>query len=273
MLGLWRVHDADMTVEGKFTNGVPYLRAGQGPPLLMASGLTAEHANPTGRWRKMAMSYVAPFAEHFTVYLTNRRPGLAHGATMSDIAADYAAAIDEDLGEPAFVHGTSTGGSLSLQLAIDRPDLVRRLVVSAAACRLSEDGRRMQAEMARLTRAGDSRGVGSLLLGEMAPRPLALPARAVGWLAGRMFATEDPSDTLVVLAAEDSFDVEAGLGRLTAPALVLGGGADAFYSEELFRRTAAAMPDGRVVIFPRKSHLYVAGSAVPAGVALGFLVG
>ncbi len=51
-----------MTVEGAFANGVPYLRAGQGPPLLMASGLTAQNANPTGRWRKMAMSYVAPFA-------------------------------------------------------------------------------------------------------------------------------------------------------------------------------------------------------------------
>ena len=261
-----------MTVEGAFANGVPYLRAGHGPPLLMASGLTSEHANPTGRWRTMAMSYVAPFAEHFTVSLTNRRPGLARGASISDIAADYASAIEE-LGEPAFVHGTSTGGSLALQLAIDRPDLVRRLVVSAAACRLSADGRRVQAELARLTEAGDARGVGSFLLGEMAPRPLAIPARGVGWLAGRMFATDDPSDTLVVLAAEDAFDGEADLGGIAAPTLVLGGGRDAFYSEELFRRTAAGIPDGRVVIFPGKSHLYVAGSAVPAGVALGFLVG
>jgi hypothetical protein len=41
----------------------------------------------------------------------------------------------------------------------------------------------------------------------------------------------------------------------------------------LFRRTAAAIPDGRVVLFPGKSHMYVAGSALPAGVALGFLIG
>jgi len=192
---------------------------------------------------------------------------------MSDIAADYALAIEADLGEPAFVHGTSTGGSLGLQLAIDRPDLVRRLVVSAAACRLSAEGRRVQAEMARLTEAGDARALGSFLLGEMAPRPLAIPARGVGWLAGPIFATKDPSDTLVVLAAEDAFDAESGLAHVSAPTLVLGGGADAFYSEELFRRTAAGIPGGRAVIFPGRSHMYVAGSAVPAGVALGFLVG
>lgn len=260
-------------VEGAFSSGVPYLRAGQGPPLLMASGLTSEHANPTGRWRTQALSYVAPFAEHFTVYLANRRPGLPRGASISDIAADYAAAIEDELGGSAFVHGTSTGGSLALQLAADSPLLVRRLVVSAAACRLSDEGRRVQAELARLTAAGDHRGVGALLLGSLAPSPLALPARGVGWLAGGMFATDDPSDSLVVLAAEDAFDIEPELGRITAPTLVLGGSADPFYSEDLFRQTAAGIPDGRVVIFPGKSHMYVAGSKVAAMVGLGFLLG
>ena len=56
---------------------------------------------------------------------------------MSEIAADYARAIEDDLGEPAYLHGTSSGGSMSLQLAVDRPELVRRLVLAAAACRLS----------------------------------------------------------------------------------------------------------------------------------------
>ncbi len=260
-------------VEGAFSTGVPYLRAGQGPPLLMASGLTSEHANPTGRWRTQALSYVAPFAEHFTVYLANRRPSLPRGASISDIAADYAAAIEDELGGSAAVHGTSTGGSLALQLAADSPELVRRLVVSAAACRLSDEGRRAQAELARLTAAGDHRGVGALLLGSLAPPALALPARGVGWLAGGLFATDDPSDTLVVVAAEDAFDIEPDLGRIAAPTLVLGGSRDPFYSEDLFRRTAAGVPDGRAVIFPGKSHMYVAGSKVPGMVALGFLVG
>ena len=54
---------------------------------------------------------------------------------------------------------------------------------------------------------------------------------------------------------------------------MLGGTADVFYSEELIRRTAEGIPDGRAVLFPGKSHMYVAGSAVSAAVALGFLVG
>ena len=110
-------------------------------------------------------------------------------------------------------------------------------------------------------------------MGTMAPGPLSYPARGVGWLAGRMFAAEDPSDNIAVLRAEDAFDAEPDLGHVRASTLVLGGTSDVFYSEELFRRTAEAIPDARVVIFPGKSHMYVAGSAVPAAVALGFLVG
>jgi pimeloyl-ACP methyl ester carboxylesterase len=259
--------------EGVFSTGVPYLRTGQGPPLLVASGLSSEHANPSGVWRRMALSWVAPFAQHFTVYLANRRPGLEPGTTIADLAADYAGGIRHDIGEQAFVHGTSTGGSIALQLAIDHPDLVGRLVVSAAACRLSDEGRGVQLELLRLTEAGDARGVGAFLMGTMAPGPLTYPAKGFGWLAGRMFASDDPSDSVAVLRAEDAFDAEPDLGHVQASTLVLGGTVDAFYSEDLFRRTADGISDGRVVLFPGKSHMYVAGSAVPAAVALGFLVG
>ncbi|HSV40537.1 MAG TPA: alpha/beta hydrolase [Nocardioidaceae bacterium] len=258
--------------EGRFSTGQPYLKLGQGPPLFVLPGLTSEHANPKGRWRKLSLSWAAAFAEHFTVYLAQRRPGLPVGASLADIAADYAGAIEKDVGAPVAVHGTSSGGSVALSLAINHPQLVTRMVVAAAACRLSPKGKDVQAELARLTEAGEPRKVGAFLLSEMSPGPLKLPARAAGWLAGSLMKADDPSDMLVVIAAEDVFDAEPELGRITAPTLVLGGDRDPFYSEELFRQTAAGIPNGEVVIFPGKSHMYAAGSKVPAGIGLGFLL-
>lgn len=259
--------------EGRFSTGVPYLRLGQGPPLLVASGLTAEHANPTGMWRRSSLSWAAPFAAHFTVYLVNRKPGLLPGATMADLARDYADTIERDLGRSVHVHGTSTGGSVALQLASDRPELVDRLVVGAAACRLSPRGREVQAELLRLTEAGDGRKAMAYLAGTQVSRPVAPLARGAGWAMGGSFIASDPSDMLITLAAEDVFDAEPGLGRIRAPTLVLGGTRDVFYSEELFRRTAEGVPRGRAVIFPGRSHVQVAGSKVVAGIALGFLLG
>ena len=55
---------------------------------------------------------------------------------MKDIAADYADAIWDDLREPVLLHGVSTGAAVALQLAVDHPDLVCRLVLAPGACRL-----------------------------------------------------------------------------------------------------------------------------------------
>jgi len=259
--------------EGKFSTGLPYLKLGVGPPLVQASSLSSQHVNPTGVRRRAAISWAAPFAEHFTVYLTNRKPGLVAGATMSDIAADYAHAIEQDLGEAVLLHGTSAGGSVALQLAIDHPDVVRRLVVAASACRLPPHERDVQAETVRLAQSGDGRRALALYMASMAPRPVGFAARGLGWLTGGSFTPEQRSDMLITLAAECTFDAEPELSRVQAAALVLGGTNDRYYTEDLFRRTAAGMPNGRAIILGNKSHNYVAGSARTAGIALGFLLG
>lgn len=257
--------------EGTFSNGVPYLRTGRGPALLVAAGLTTEHASPRGAARRASLNWAAPFARHFTVHLVNRRPGLVTGTSMSDLAADYASVIEQDLGEPVLLHGTSTGGSIALQLAVDRPELVRRLVVAAAACRLSAEGRQVMAEVARLTAAGDTRAATAAIMAAGTPPRLRLLTRPAGWVMGQ-FTARDQRDMLLTIAAEDAFDVEPRLDRVTAPTLVLGGTADGFYTRDLFERTAAGVPQGRAVVWEGRSHVGVAGGKVPAAVALGYLL-
>jgi pimeloyl-ACP methyl ester carboxylesterase len=78
---------------------------------------------------------------------------------------------------------------------------------------------------------------------------------------------------LITLAAEDVFDAESDLHRVQSPTLVLGGSADPFYSEDLFRRTAAGIPAGHVVIYPGQGHIRAASSKASASTALGFFLG
>jgi hypothetical protein len=106
--------------EGTLHGGLPYLAVGDGPPLVVFSGLTAEHANPTGLARRFQVQTLKPLARHFTVYAVNRRPGLPAGATIADLAGHYAEAIAHEFGGPVCVEGLSTGGSIAQQFAIDR---------------------------------------------------------------------------------------------------------------------------------------------------------
>ncbi len=257
---------------GFLHDNAPYLRIGQGPPLVMVPGLTPEHDVPRGWQRRMALAPARPLARDFTVYVVNRKQGLQPGESMSDIAGHLASAIEHDLDPPVFLQGTSTGGSVALQLAVDRPDLVRRLVVVSAAYRLGPGGRALQAEVARLIRAGEHRQAWATAMKAMLPGPLRGPAGPLSRLAVGPMVPADPTDVLVTLDAEDVFDVQAGLPRVTAPTLVIGGGSDRFYTRELFQGTAAGVQDGRVHIFPGWGHVRASSSSATAHLTLGFML-
>ena len=192
---------------------------------------------------------------------------------MTDIAADYADAIRGDLQEPVLLHGISTGAAVALQLAMDHPDLVARLVLAPGACRLSPKGRQAQADLARHSRAGNNRAAWAAVMGLLAPKPaLTAPTSGMGWLAGPLIAASDPADLLATVAAEDAFDAEPRLGEVTAPTLVMGGTDDPFYSADLFRRTAEGVANGRLHLFPGKGHMYVATHPLPMAISLGFFL-
>lgn len=257
---------------GFLHDDIPFLKVGDGPPLVSVLGLSSEHDVPTGMERRFALAHARPLAHDFTVYVVSRKRGLHAGESMADIAGHLANAIEHDIGQPVFLDGTSTGGSVALQLAVDRPDLVRRLVVIAAAYRLGSRGREVQAEMARLVRAGQPREAMASVMAAMVPGPLRGPAAPFTRFAAGPMVPADPTDMLVTLDAEDVFDVEADLPRITAPTLVIGGGKDVFYGSELFRDTAAGVQDGRLHLFPGWGHGRVATASATAHLTLGFML-
>ena len=200
---------------------------------------------------------LAPLARAFTVYRVSRRVGLEPGTTMTDLANDYAEALEEEFAGPVDVLGISTGGSISLQLAADRPGLVRRLVVAGAAYRLSEHGREVQRRMAQLAAAGDRRGMSQMQAPDVADSRLGRRiAGGLLWLVGPLFIRRDwdPSDMIATIMAEDTFDIGERLGEIRAPTLVIGGGRDRFYPTELFRETAERIPGARLILYESRAH-------------------
>ena len=245
--------------EGMLDGGLPYLAVGQGPPLVVLSGFSGEHANPTGAARWFSLRPLLPLSRQFTVYLVNRRPGLLPGTTMRDLADHYAHALERTFTGPVAVAGISTGGSIAQQLAIDHPHLVGRLVVVAAACRLAPAGRRMQRDLARYTLTGRPRRAWAATGPELAATTAG--GRIYGlllWLFGAKLAPADPADMLIVIDAEDGFDAAPQLHRVTAPTLVVAGDRDRNYTPELFRETADRIPGARLRLYRGKGHASIA---------------
>ncbi|MEU4425792.1 alpha/beta hydrolase [Actinoplanes sp. NPDC024001] len=241
--------------EGTLAGGLPYRAAGTGPPVIVLPGISGDNADPTGGDRRSQLRAFRALTGQFTVYVINRRPGLAAGATIRDMADDYAYALTREFGEPVAVIGVSTGGSVAQMLAADHPHLVSRLVLVASAHRLAERGRRAQRALARHAEAGRPRRAWASMAPALAHRA---PGRwgftALLWLLGARMTPADPADLLITIAAEDGFDAWPDLPRITAPTLIVGGARDGFYSPQLFRETADRIPDGRLLLHRRKGH-------------------
>jgi pimeloyl-ACP methyl ester carboxylesterase len=204
------------------------------------------------------MGWLSPLARTFTVHRLNRKVGLAPDTTMADLASHYATAIEDSFEGAIHILGFSTGGSIAQQFAVDRPELVRRLVLAGTACRLGPVARDAQRRHAQFAASGHYRRS----LAALAPTITgsALGQRLAGsamWLAaplGGMGLNWDPSDMIATVEAEDAFDVSDRLGEIRAPTLVIGGERDPCYSRELFAETTRGISDARLFIYEGRGH-------------------
>jgi len=250
---------------------LPFLAAGSGPPLVYLGGLAPE-TGVAGRLRRVNLTTIEPFTRGRRVYFFNRRPGLAAGTTMADLAAEQAAAIRSGFDGPVDVIGISTGGSIAQQLAAEHPDCVRRLVLVSTGARLGPRARAEQRAVAARIRAGADRK--ALALGAAAIVPPwrgQIVAGALASLVGpRLFPREGLEDMATTIEAEDTFDL-AALPEIRALTLVVGGTEDRFYSRDLFAETAALIPEGRLEVFAGRGHVTVTADKRFVPTVEGFL--
>lgn len=242
---------------GYFDNGLPFNRFGRGTRVVVVfQGLLFEN-KPLVGISALFMSRLYRFlADDYSAYIVTRKPGLPDGYTLQDMARDYADMIDRQFRGPVDVIGTSTGGSIAQHFAADHPDLVRRLVLHSSAYLLNDVARKSQLRMGRLARQRDWVAVSAESVRFVVPRDRWFTGigNRTGALLLSFTAPKDPSDLITTVEAEDKHDFRDRLREIAAPTLVVAGASDPFYSEELFRETAAGIPDAKLILYPGMGH-------------------
>jgi pimeloyl-ACP methyl ester carboxylesterase len=241
------------TITGYSHNGLPYACIGNGVHnLVVFGGLEFQHKPPSGIMLRMSTGYLRGLEESYKIYIVSRRPGLPRGYSLSDMSDDYAVMIKNDLGGVADIIGVSTGGAIAQHLAIDHPDLVRRLVLAMTGFRLTEEGKDLQIKVAELARKGKRRAASALLGTAVIRRGIAKHVfKWFMWLLGPLMIPVDPSDGIVEIEAEDRHDLSNCLDSIKADTLVIGGEEDFFYP---VRETAGKIPNARLVLYPNFGH-------------------
>lgn len=130
---LFRAKERLLSLPGMTTRCITFGRGTR--PLILIQGLNTRSIR--GMALPLAVLYRI-FAKDFAVYLFDRRENLGPCVTVRELAADVAAAMDALKIRQADVLGVSQGGMIAQYLAIDRPDLVRRLALAVTLCENNE---------------------------------------------------------------------------------------------------------------------------------------
>ncbi|MEM2968989.1 MAG: alpha/beta hydrolase [Candidatus Bathyarchaeia archaeon] len=251
-----------MVERGVFSNGVSYIRFGEGKQSLLVFSGGPGNTLPSG-FMIQVLGQFKLLSKHYGVYVLARKTALPEDYTTRDMAEDYAAIIkDAFAGGPVDVVGESYGGLIAQHLAADHPELIRRLVIALSVYRFSEEGNALDMKYARLLSEGKKREALKAMypLIEGGRITKALMKFFMSYVAPLMWSTHDnPSDLLVEAKAETAHNSKNRLAEIKAPTLVIGGDKDYYCPVERLRETAAGIPNAKLVLYKGKGHMNTMG--------------
>jgi pimeloyl-ACP methyl ester carboxylesterase len=141
--------------EGLLGGKLPFMAIGRGEPLVFIPTVEPRSGNLQGIARWAELRTLKTYAARYKVYVVGRDPRRNRYTNMFDYTHQYAEAINATFGVPVYVLGISTGGSLALALAIEHPEVVKKLVLLATACRLGPMGKKAQHASFSFLKQGD----------------------------------------------------------------------------------------------------------------------
>jgi aminoacrylate hydrolase len=232
-----------------------YERQGMGFPVLFITGL----GGYASFWRDQA----GAFAKRFEVITFDHR-GIGQsdparmGYTVERMTVDAIALLDALEIKRAHVIGHSTGGAVAQVMAIEHPNRLAAVVLSATWTKADAYFRRLYSLRKEiLERLGPSIYLQSSTLLWYPSWFIAHNNERLRQTEAQHLATFAPTEIVINrIDAMLAFDRTSELGRIKTPALVVGAEDDivtpAYFSEELAR----LIPGAEIKLFPRGGHFF-----------------
>ena len=169
----------------------------------------------------VAQTY-ADFADDYTVYLFDRRENLPPTYSVYDMARDTAEVMKVLGLKDIYLFGASQGGMMALVIAIEYPELVKKLVLGSTSAHIKDEQYASLAGWIRKARARD--GVGLFLeFGQAIYPPEMYTQFKDALVAAGESVTKAEFDRFVILAeGTEGFNVVDRLDQIRCPVLAIG---------------------------------------------------
>lgn len=201
-----------------------YITFGSGKKtLIMIQGLNTRGIK--GSATSLAYMY-RMFAKDYKVYLFDRRPIVRDDITVRDMALDIAAAMDVLGIKNADVFGVSQGGMIAQYLAIDRPELVNKLVLAVTLSRNNDTVKTVIGNWIEMAEQGTMKALVADMAEKMYSSAYVKRYRPFIPLLTIMQKPKDVQRFIILAKACLTCNTYEILDRIRCPVLVLGGRQD-----------------------------------------------
>ena len=203
---------------------VDFFRFGDGPrTLVILPGLSVQSVTLSAD--AVAAAYRS-MTEEYTVFVFDRRRELPPVYPIADMARDTAEAMRTVGIREADLFGASQGGMIAMEIAVNCPDLVRRLALGSTAADMRGARGEMIGEWIALAQAGDAAAL-YLRFGEALYPPVVYQgAREILLSSAEAVTPEELARFCILAAGTTDFSIADRLGEIRCPVLLLSASDD-----------------------------------------------
>ncbi len=231
-----------------------YVSFGKGTDtLVMIPGLGDGLSTVKGMAPVLAMTYRA-YAKKYTVYMFSRKNDMPEGYSTRDMAKDQAEAL-KTLGLSSVdVLGVSQGGMIAQYLAIDYPDLVRKLVLAVTLSKQNETVQRVVRDWIAMAEHGNYKALMIDTAEKSYSEKFLKKYRMLYPLLGMVGRPKKVSRFLIEATSCIGHDAYAELYKIVCPTLVVGGGRDKIVGAAASAELAEQITDSELFIYKGLGH-------------------
>lgn len=201
-----------------------YFKFGHGDKtLVIIPGLSVQSV--MGSAELVAQAY-ASMTDEFTIYLFDRRSDLPRTYMVKDMAEDTSEAIAAlGLGK-VILFGTSQGGMIAMQIAIDHPEQISKLVLGSTSAKVEQKESQGIDRWIKLAGEGKAQEL-YLEFGEAVyPKAVYEQSKDIFIQMAQTVTSEDLERFVILAEGIEGFDIESDLNRITCPTFVIGSNDD-----------------------------------------------
>ncbi len=232
-----------------------YFRFGTGArTLVILPGLSVQSV--MGSADAVAQAYDA-LAQDYTIYLFDRRETLPDVYGVEEMARDTAEAVLALGLKDTYLFGASQGGMMALVIAIEYPELVKKLVLGSTSAHVLPEQYHVIERWIALAEANDPVGLYLSFGEEIYPPAVFEQFRDALIAAGKTVTGEELRRFITLARGIEGFDVSNRVSEIRCPVLAIGVFEDAVLDADATMEIAEKLdlkPDFRLYLYTGFGH-------------------